>query len=71
MAYRGINIETAIKAIEDDYTAIGSAMTHGRQDGYRVVDYVLRILKAHHKKVVSDRKKKRTQSVCVTLDSEH
>ncbi len=57
MAHRGINIEIALQAIEEDYTAIGSVMTHGKQDGYRIVDYILRILKAHQEKVVSDRKK--------------
>lgn len=57
MAYRGVNIEIALQAIEEDYTAIGSIMTHNGQDGYRIVDYVLRILKAHQEKVVSDHKK--------------
>ena len=73
MAYKGINIETALKAVKDDYTAVGSAMTHGGQDGYRIVDYVLRILKMHQKKVVSNQKKqlemKRTQSAANTTGS--
>lgn len=72
MAYRGVNIEIALQAIEEDYTAIGSVMTHDKQDGYRIVDYVLRILKVHQEKVVSEHKKqleKRTQSAATTLDS--
>ena len=73
LAYKGINIEIALRAVKDDYTAIGSVMTHGGQDGYRIVDYILRILKAHQEKAISNRKKqsgmKRTQSAANTLDS--
>ncbi len=73
MAYRGVKIELAIQAMENDYTAIGSIMTHNGQDGYSITDYILRILKMHQKKAVANRKKQseieRTQSAANTLDS--
>lgn len=69
MAYRGVKIELAIQAIENDYTAIGSIMTHGKQDGYCIIEYVLRILRMHQKKAVANRKKEKIQSAANTLDS--